>query len=111
MMVQLIMLKCSPDYLLEVVLSFVNLCLNIELSSNVWCKGIIAPIHKEDIKSGPDNYRGICVMNTLLKCLIMNERMDNHLQNNNIIIKAQTGFQRGNRTTDHILTLKSVVNK
>ena len=52
-------------------------------------------------------------MNTLLKllCLMMNERMDNYLQNNNIINKTQIGFQRGNRTTDHILTLKSVVNK
>ena len=33
--------KCSPHYLLEIVLSFFNLCWNIELSSNVWCKGII----------------------------------------------------------------------
>ena len=41
----------------------------------------------------------------------MNERIDNYLQKNNIINKAQIGFQRGNRTTDHILTLKSIVNK
>ena len=69
------MLKCSPDYLLEIELSFFNLCLNIELSSNVWCKVIITPIHKEGIKSDPENYRGICVMHTLLKLLylMMNE--------------------------------------
>ena len=51
--------------------------------------------------------RGICAMNTLkLLCLIMNERIDNYLQNNKIINEEQIGFQRGNRTTDHILTLK-----
>ena len=26
-----------------------------ELSSNVWCKGIITPIHKQGIKSDPEN--------------------------------------------------------
>ena len=36
---------------------------------------------------------------------MMNERMDNSVRNNNIINKAQIGLKRGNRTTDHILTL------
>ena len=39
----------------------------------------------------------------------MNERMDSYLQDNNIINKAYIGLQRGNRTTDHILTLKSFI--
>ena len=41
----------------------------------------------------------------------MNERIHKFVQKNNIIDKAQIGFQRGNRTTDHILTLRSIVNK
>ena len=39
------MLKCSPDYILNIVLSFFNLSLITEQSSNIWGKGIINPIH------------------------------------------------------------------
>ena len=38
----------------------------------------------------------------------MNERMDNYLENDNIINKAHIEYQRGNRTTDHILTSKPI---
>ena len=41
----------------------------------------------------------------------MNERIYKFLHDNQIINKGQIGFQRGNRTTDHILTLKSIINK
>ena len=58
-----------------------------------------APIHKEGIKSDPEHCREICVMNTLkLLHLMMNERMVNYLEKNNIINMAQIGFQREQHT-------------
>ena len=107
------MIKCSSSIILEIVLSFFNLCLSVGIFSSSLCKGIINPIHKEGPRSDPESYRGICLMNCLTKllCSMMNERVYTFLQNNQVINKAQIGFLKGNRTTDHILTLKSIINK
>ena len=42
---------------------------------------------------------------------MLNERIYNFVQKNNLINTSQIEFRRGNRATDHILTLKSIVNK
>ena len=89
-----------------------------------WCCGLITPIYKKGSKLDPDNYRGNCVMNALLKvlCLIMNqrlqafltknnERLQAFLTKNNTIDRAQIGFMPKSRTTDHIFTLKTLCNK
>ena len=78
-----------------------------------WCYDLIALIHKEGIKDDPNNYRGICIMNALLKilCTLLNNRLTTFCLNNNLIGREQIGFQKNNRTTDHILTLKALVNK
>ena len=56
------------------------------ITSN-WCFDIITPIHKEGTKSNPDNYRGICIMNSLLKhlCTMMNNRLDEYTEQTNLI--------------------------
>ena len=68
---------------------------------------------KNGSKLDPDNYRGICVMNALLKvlCLIMNQRLQAFLTKNNTIDRAQIGFMPKSGTTDHIFTLKTLCNK
>ena len=43
--------------------------------------------------------------------MMLYERIVNFLKSENTINKSQIGFMRGNRSTDHILTLKSIVNK
>ena len=43
--------------------------------------------------------------------MLINERIFKYLTDNDIINKSQIGFLRGNRTTDHILTLKAIINK
>ena len=52
-------------------------------------------------------------MNALLKvlCTLMNNRLTTFCLNNNLINREQIGFQKNSRTSDHILTLKTIVNK
>ena len=61
----------------------------------------------------PGNYRGICVANAMLKllCIILNNRLTNYSIDKNIVHPNQIGFQRNCRTTDHIFTLKTLINK
>ena len=80
-----------------------------------WSQGIISPIYKnKGDESSPDNYmyRGI----TLLSCFgklftsILNNRLNNYLENMNILAEEQAGFRKGYSTTDHIFNLKCVID-
>ena len=106
-------LKLSTERILKLLLNFLNLALSKSLITSNWCLDIINPIHKEGPKENPDNYRGICVMNSLLKvlCTMMHNRLNEYCEQNNLINKGQIGFKKGSRTSDHVLTLKSIVNK
>ena len=90
-----------------------NLVLSKNMITSNWCLDIISPIHKEGITSNPDNYRGISLINILLKilCTMMNNRLNEYCQENNIINEGQIGFKKGCRTSDHILTLRTIINK
>ena len=78
-----------------------------------WCYDLITLIHKEGPKKDPNNYRGICIMNALLKvlCTMLNNRLTTYCSDNNLIDIKQIGFEKGSRASDHIFTLKTVVNK
>ena len=106
-------LKQSSERILKLLLNFLNLALSKGLITSKWCLDIINPIHKEGSKSNPDNYRGICIMNSLLKllCTMMNNRLNEYCEQNNLINIGQIGFKKGCRTSDHLLTLKSIINK
>jgi hypothetical protein len=38
-------------------------------------------------------------------------RLEKYLDTNSIICKEQIGFKKGSRTSDHILTLKTIIDK
>ena len=52
-------------------------------------------------------------MTALMKvlCTLLNDRLTNFCITNKLINEEQIGFLKNNRTTDHITTLKAVVNK
>ena len=106
-------LKLYDDRILNLILHYMNLVLSKNTITSNWCLDIISPIHKEGIKSNPDNYRGISLINILLKilCTMMNNRLNEYCQENNIINEGQIGFKKGSRTSDHILTLRTIINK
>ena len=78
-----------------------------------WCVGVISLIHKDGPTDDPNNYRGICIMNALLKvlCTLLNNRLTIFSVENKLINEEQIGFCHDNRASDHIATLKTVVNK
>ena len=78
-----------------------------------WCKGLITPMCKKGDKLNSDNYRGICVANALLRilCLIMKKRLQDYITEEKMINKGQAGFVPKCRTTYHLFTLKTLINK
>ena len=90
-----------------------NLCLEKTLVSKSWSLELISLIHKKGDQKDLGNYRGICISSPLLKmlCSLLNERVLTHCSENGLISKNQIGFQKNSRTSDHLLTLKTLVKK
>ena len=79
-----------------------------------WCNSIIAPIFKSRVESDPSIYRGICISSCLgrLFCSILNQRfLDQVIKSLDILHKSQIGFLANNRTADHALTLRNLIDK
>jgi hypothetical protein len=90
-----------------------TLLLNSETYPDLWRENFIKPIFKGGCINDPSKYRGValssCFGNFFSK--ILSNKLDKFLEENNIICSEQIGFKKHCRTSDHILTLKSLINK
>ena len=90
-----------------------NYILNSKHFPDSWRTNIIKPIFKSGDKTNPNNYRGIALSSCLSKLFssVLNNRLHNYVEKNNIINPCQTGFRQGHRTTDNLFTLKTIIDK
>ena len=63
-------------------------------------------------KSKPDNYRGITILSCFGKIFtaVLRTRLNNYLENMNILAGEQAGFRKGYGTADHIFNLKCLID-
>ena len=78
-----------------------------------WVVGLIVPIHKKGPRLETSNYRGITLMSCLGKLFlsILNTRLLQFTNNNNILADNQLGFVAGNRTSDAHIIINNLVTK
>ncbi len=107
------MLKNTEHKLRLALLKLFNLVLSVGHFPEAWNRGLITPIFKSGDKSDPNNYRGICVSSNLGKlfCNIINTNLVHFLTEHNVLSKSQIGFLPNYRTTDHIFTLHTLIDK
>ena len=107
------MIKHSPINVLEILLNFLNLCLEKFLAAESLCKEIMTPVFKSGSIDDPNNYKGICISSSLTKLLtsMINTRLQKKVDEKGLRSKNQIGFRKHYRTADHLLTLKAVVKK
>ena len=107
------MLKTNVQYILPFALKLFNIILSSGKYPKEWKTGFIRPIHKNDSPHDPSNYRGITITSCLSKVFnsILNTRLQNYLDSNNIINKVQIGFQPKARTSDHMFVLRTLIQK
>ena len=106
------MLKASMSSICTVISKLFNIILQSGNYPSQWKDGINVPIFKSGDQTNPNNYRGITLTSSLGKlfCIVINKRIETHLQNNNLLIKEQAGFRKHSRTTDHIFILKKIID-
>ena len=92
---------------------FYQFCFDTSLIPNMWRKSIINPIPKDKRKDQriPLNYRGISLLNTIMKIYssILNTRFVEYDDIVNIIIDEQNGFRKKRSCIEHIFTLDSII--
>ena len=105
-------IKHSIDIMIPLYIKLFNRVLDKGEIPDDWLTGIIIPIYKnKGSREDANNYRGI----TLLSCLgklftsILNHRLTNFCEENNILKENQTGFRKGYSTLDHIYVLRNVI--
>ena len=91
-----------------------NTCLRLGETPLTWGKAIIKPIPKTRVPSKkPSEYRGISLQSVIVKtyCRILNYRLHNWIEFNNILNEEQNGFCPGRNCQDHIFVLTSIIDR
>lgn len=107
------MMKISQAACLSLYQKLFNKILQSGTFPATWSRGYITPIHKAGNASDPDNYRGIMINSCLSKVFtsIINDRLYDFLTKIDVINDLQIGFMKNSRTTDHMLILKTLIDK
>nr|XP_006824734.1 PREDICTED: RNA-directed DNA polymerase from mobile element jockey-like [Saccoglossus kowalevskii] len=105
------MLKYGSPLLSQALQLLYNHVLTTEHYPQLWNINKITPIHKKGNALDPSNYRGISTSSNIGKifAIILNTRLINFLEKQNIIHKNQAGFRKGHRTIDNILTIHTLI--
>jgi hypothetical protein len=107
------MIKAACPTLMEPMQKLFNLTLQAGCFPLPWSISWLKPLHKGGDTKDPNRYRGISIMSCMgkLYCSILNNRLVKHLKQNNLNSKFQIGFEKDRRTSDHILTIKTLTDK
>ena len=93
--------------------TFFNLCFRTGLVPDIWAKAFIRPIPKGGMLDNriPLNYRGISLLPTISKIYssILNERLLQYLEDNELITDTQNGFRKLRSCVDHLYVLTNVI--
>ena len=107
------MFKAGATFLVKPLTKLFNLVFTNTLIPDFWRESSLSPIHKKGDYCTPGNYRGIAISNISCKlfCKILNTRLNAYLEKNSLFPGSQIGFRKNYRTVDHILTLKTLIDK
>lgn len=105
------MLKYSKIELRGIIKMLFNKCL--EFGIYPWSSSLTTPLHKKGDKENPDNYRAITLGSCLGKLFsaLLLDRLSSFRRKVCPDEPNQLGFCPGSQTSDHILTLKTLIEK
>ena len=86
--------------------------LPVEVLSGVWCRGLVTPIPKSNSNPlDPLTYRGITITSSVYKlfCSVLLSRLNSWCDEHQIIVDEQNGFRAERSTTDHLITVTTLI--
>ena len=105
--------KYANSEIIEFFVEFFNRLFDTGLYPENWSESIILPLFKKGNINDPNNYRGISLMDVSCKLYssIINTRLQEWVELNNITGEYQAGFKKGYCTVDHMFTLLAFIQK
>ena len=105
------LIKSSPDVFITFITNFFNCILNTGEIPDSWGISIIHPIHKKGNCDDPNNYRGISLIDIVIKLFTsaVTARLNSYL-NKNDLLEEQAGFRSGHICMDHVYLLTSIID-
>ena len=97
---------------IDLLFKIIRYCFEAGKIPNEWTKGIINPIYKSEDRCNPVNYRPITLLSIPCKVYtdILNKRLTQWLEENNVLFDGQNGFRKGRSCLDHIYTLHTIIS-
>ena len=107
------MLKAGYGALQRCLLKLFNRILCYGDFPTAWKSAYITPLHKGGSPDDPNNYRGISILSCIAKLFntILTKRLDNFLEQKDLISPLQIGFTKKARTSDHMFVLRTLIEK
>ena len=107
------MLKYAGELVIQFLIKFFNKLFDEGIFPDNWCESIILPLFKKGPPNDPNNYRGIslCDISSKLYSSIVNSRLQEWIEQNDVIGECQAGFRKNYSTIDHIFTLMAMIQK
>lgn len=105
------MLRCSSKDLKAVILKLFNGCLSV--GCYPWNESVVTVLHKKGPTENPDNYRAITLGSCVGKLYssILLKRLALFRSKVCPDTPNQQGFAKGGQTNDHVLVLKTILEK
>ena len=106
-------IKFGKDILLLPVVKLFNRILKSGTFPHSWNISLVSFIAKNNEIYDCNNYRCLSLTSCFGKLFtsLLQTRLHNYMENNNLYNRFQAGFRPGYRTTDHIYTIKTIINK
>ena len=101
----------SSPAIKDAILLLFNVILQTGCFPEIWAKGEIVPVYKKGNMSDPSNYRGIFLVSCLGKAFsnIINQRLNDWAEINNIYCQNQFGFRKQKSVTDCIYIIHGLI--
>ena len=106
-------IRYSGNQVVHFFVKFFNTLFDKGIFPDGWTESVVIPLFKKGDMNNPSNYRGISLCDTSSKfySTVINNRIRELVEQNNITVEYQAGFKRGYSATDHMFTLLTCVQK
>ena len=107
------MLRTGIEVLTLTLAHIFNAIMLVGECPSIWRKSWLKPLHKGGNYMDPNRYRGIALMSCMGKffCAVLNNHLVKFMKDNNKSSIFQIGFSEHRKTSDHMLTLETLIDK
>ena len=107
------MLKASAIKIIKPLCKLFNVIFKSGFFPKNWRINTLTPLFKKGDPTSTDNYRGIAVSGNLSKLFlsILHRRLLNFATDHNLVPACQIGYKKNASTSDHILTMKNIIDR